>query len=432
MIPVRRRTLLGSMLAAPILAGCGGADEDAVTFFFQARPQEARARMRVIAAFAEQHPQIRIRTLMSGPDPLQQMLTYCAGGKWPDVLMAWELLFAGLADRGVLLDLRSMLDRDPHHAATLRADSYPTLYETFDYGGGQYALPEQWSGVFLYYNRKLFSQAGIQPPVRWSQPWTFEQFLAAARATTRRDGRGRVRQWGFTDAWVPYCSAACFGMNNGAQWFSPPEAPTHTDIGDPRFAEGLQFYADLAVRHGVAPDVGDRLSDSAADLFAQGRAAMVLGGHWLYSEFVEQDDLDFDITVLPVGPHGGPGAITDVGCTGLAIAANSPRSEKAWEFVKFATGPVGQAIIAESGLFVPVLRSAMDSPGFAAAHTRIGNLEVCTGGPAASRTMVTTPAWGKVESLMSRGCDRVLRGAAQADSLGAMAGDIDALLRAPR
>ena len=432
MIPVRRRTLLGSMLAAPILAGCGGADEDAVTFFFQARPQEARARMRVIAAFAEQHPQIRIRTLMSGPDPLQQMLTYCAGGKCPDVLMAWELLFAGLADRGVLLDLRSMLDRDPHHAATLRADSYPTLYETFDYGGGQYALPEQWSGVFLYYNRKLFSQAGIQPPVRWSQPWTFEQFLAAARATTRRDGRGRVRQWGFTDAWVPYCSAACFGMNNGAQWFSPPEAPTHTDIGDPRFAEGLQFYADLAVRHGVAPDVGDRLSDSAADLFAQGRAAMVLGGHWLYSEFVEQDDLDFDITVLPVGPHGGPGAITEVGCTGLAIAANSPRSEKAWEFVKFATGPVGQAIIAESGLFVPVLRSAMDSPGFAAAHTRIGNLEVCTGGPAASRTMVTTPAWGKVESLMSRGCDRVLRGAAQADSLGAMAGDIDALLRAPR
>ena len=432
MIPVRRRTLLGSMLAAPILAGCGGAEEDAVTFFFQARPQEARARMRVIAAFAEQHPQIRIRTLMSGPDPLQQMLTYCAGGKCPDVLMAWELLFAGLADRGVLLDLRSMLDRDPHHAATLRADSYPTLYETFDYGGGQYALPEQWSGVFLYYNRKLFSQAGIQPPVRWSQPWTFEQFLAAARATTRRDGRGRVRQWGFTDAWVPYCSAACFGMNNGAQWFSPPEAPTHTDIGDPRFAEGLQFYADLAVRHGVAPDVGDRLSDSAADLFAQGRAAMVLGGHWLYSEFVEQDDLDFDITVLPVGPHGGPGAITDVGCTGLAIAANSPRSEKAWEFVKFATGPVGQAIIAESGLFVPVLRSAMDSPGFAAAHTRIGNLEVCTGGPAASRTMVTTPAWGKVESLMSRGCDRVLRGAAQADSLGAMAGDIDALLRAPR
>jgi multiple sugar transport system substrate-binding protein len=220
-------------------------------------------------------------------------------------------------------------------------------------------------------------------------------------------------------------------MNNGAQWFSPPKAPTHTDIGDPRFAEGLQFYADLAVRHRVAPSVADQLSVSAPDLFARGKAAMVLGGHWLYSEFIQHDDLDFDVTVLPVGPHGGPGAITDVGCTGLAIAADSPRREQAWEFVKFATGPIGQAIIAESGLFVPVLHSAMGSPGFAAAHTRIANLEVFTGGPAASRTMVTTPAWGKVESLLSRGCNRVLRGAARANSLASMAGEVNALLRAP-
>ena len=181
MNPVRRRTLLGSMLAAPILAGCGTADQDAVTFFFQARPQEARARMRIIAAFRERHPGIRIRTVMSGPDPLQQMLTYCAGGKCPDVLMAWDLLFAGLADRGVLLDLHPMLDRDPEYAATLRADSYPTLYGTFDYRGGRYALPEQWSGVFVYYNRKLLAQAGIQPPVRWSQPWSFEQSHARRR-----------------------------------------------------------------------------------------------------------------------------------------------------------------------------------------------------------------------------------------------------------
>ncbi len=427
---VRRRTLLGSMLAAPILAGCGGADDDAVTFFFQARPQEARTRLRIIDEFTRRHPDIRIRTIMSGPDPLQQMLTYCAGGKCPDVLMSWEMLYAGLAERGVLLDLHTLLDREPAYAATLRADSYRPLYETFDYGGGQYALPEQWSGVFLYYNRKLFEQAGIRPPSSWSQAWTFDEFLTAAQTLTHRDPDGRVRQWGFADAWVPYYSAACFGMNNGAQWFSPPKAPSRTNIGDPRFAEGIQFYADLAVRHRVAPNVADQLSISAPDLFSSGRAAMLLGGHWLYSEFDGHDDLDFDVTVLPVGPHGGPGAITDVGCTGLAISAHSPRREQAWEFVKFATGPVGQAIIAESGLFVPVLRSAMRSPGFARAHANIGNLGVFTGGPDVSRPLVITPAWGKVDSLLSRGCNRVLRGAAQADSLGAMSGEIDALLRA--
>ncbi|MEV6069626.1 sugar ABC transporter substrate-binding protein [Nocardia sp. NPDC052001] len=429
-----RRVLLGGAAAAALAAatgGCGGGDDDAVTFFFQARPEEARSRLAIIEEFQRRRPDIKIRTIMSGPDPLQQMLTYCAGGKCPDVLMSWELLYAGLADRGVLVDLREFLDRDPAYAAELAADGYAPLRDTFVWKGGQYALPEQWSGVFLYYNRKLFEQAGIRPPGRWSNAWSFAEFLSAAQTLTHRDADGRVEQWGFVDAWVPYFSAACFGMNNGAEWFSPPVRPERTNIGDPRFAEGLQFYADLAVKHRVAPSVGDRQSVSAQDLFRSGRAAMLMGGHWLYSEFTGRDDLDFDVTVLPVGPHGGPGAITDVGSTGLAIAAASPRREQAWEFVKFATGPEGQALIAASGLFVPVLKSAMRAPGFAAAHRGIRNLEVFTDGPANSRQMAVTPLWGKVESLLERGCNRVLRGAATADSLGGRtAADIDAVLRA--
>ncbi|WP_024800033.1 sugar ABC transporter substrate-binding protein [Nocardia sp. BMG51109] len=427
-----RRSVLRSALALPLAgaaAGCG-TEDDAVTFFFQARPEEARARLRIIDEFRRRRPDIRIRTILSGPDPLQQMLTYCAGGKCPDVLMCWELLYAGLAERGVLLDLHTLLDREPRYAADLRRDGYRTLSDTFTYRGGRYALPEQWSGVFLYYNRKLFDRAGIRPPGRWWDAWTFDEFLAAARELTSRGGR--ERQWGFVDGWVPYFSAGCFGMNNGAEWFSPPMAPSRTTIGDPRFTEGVQFYADLALRHGVAPDVSDQQSVSAYDLFSGGRAAMLLGGHWLYSEFAAGDGLDFDVTVLPVGPHGGPGAVTDVGCTGLGIAAASPRREQAWEFVKFATGPVGQSIIAESGLFVPVLRSAMHSPQFAAAHRAVGNLQVFTDGPEHSRRIAVTPAWGKVEALLSRNCNRVLRGAAPADSLAGTAADIDALLRTRR
>ncbi|MVU81822.1 extracellular solute-binding protein [Nocardia sp. ET3-3] len=428
-----RRTLLRSAALATLLTAgaCADRDDDAVTFFFQARPEEARARLRIIDEFQRRRPDIRIRTIMSGPDPLQQMLTYCAGGKCPDVLMAWELLYAGLADRGVLVDLREFLDREPDYATALRADGYAALRDTFVWDGGQYALPEQWSGVFLYYNRKLFAEAGIRAPASWSRAWSFDEFLAAAQALTHRDSEGRTRQWGFVDAWVPYFSAACFGMNNGSEWFSPPVRPTRTNLGDPRFAAGLQFYADLAVRHRVAPSVGDRQSVSAQDLFRSGRAAMLMGGHWLYSEFAGREDLDVDVTVLPVGPHGGPGAITDIGSTGLAIAAASPRREQAWEFVKFATGPEGQAIIAESGLFVPVLRSAMRSAGFAAAHPGLRNLEVFTEGPEHSRQLAVTPVWGKVEALLERGCNRVLRGAATAESLGGQTtSDIDRLLRA--
>lgn len=85
--------------------------------------------------------------------------------------MAWEFNYAGLADRGVLLDLNTLLDRDRAFAEALRADSVPALYETFGFNGGQYAFPEQWSGAFLFYNTRLFAEAGVAPPPgRWDEP----------------------------------------------------------------------------------------------------------------------------------------------------------------------------------------------------------------------------------------------------------------------
>ncbi|GAA5042524.1 ABC transporter substrate-binding protein [Nocardia callitridis] len=434
---ISRRSLLGSALAAPLLAAplasttACSTDDDALTFFFQARPEEAKVRLKIIDEFQKLHPDIKIRTILSGPDPLQQMMTYCAGGKCPDVLMAWEMLYASLADRGVLLDLNTLLDKEPQYAASLRADSYPAMYDTFAYHGGQYALPEQWSGVFLYYNRAMFDEVGITPPTHWDDAWSYAEFLDAAKALTRREPSGRTKVWGFADPWVPYYSAACFALNNGVEWFTPSVDPVKTNSDDPRFVEAFEFYADLAVRHRVAPQVGDQMSVSANDMFQGGRAAMALGGHWLYSEFTGIDEVPLDVTVLPVGPHGGPGAVTDVGSTGLSIAADSPRIEQAWEFVKFATGPVGQEIIAASGLFVPVLKSAMNSPGFAEAHPDVENMSVFTEGPDHSRPLAITPSWGKIKALAERSTNRVFRGADSADSLaGQFTADVNGVLEA--
>ena len=420
--PFGRRTMLrgaaviGAASIAPWSSACSR-DDDVLTFFFQANSEEADARMRAVDAFRRAHPDIPVRTVLSGPDPMQQMSTFCAGGKCPDVLMAWELTYAGLADRGVLFDLNPMLTADRAFAADLNADSIPALYETFTFGGGQFALPEQWSGNFLFYNRTLFAEANLTPPpARWEQAWNFAEFLDAARALTKRDGVGKVTQWGFVDTWVPYYSAGLFGMNNGTPWSTPRTDPTHLNLGDDAFIEGIQFYADLANKHGVAPKPADQQSMSTMDLFSSGKAAMALGGHWRYQTFSRADGLDFDVTVLPLGPRGNA-AQSNIGTTGLAIAATSRRKEQAWEFVKFATGRVGQALTGESGLFVPVLTSAIRSVGFAKAHNNIRNLDVLTGGPAHSGYLPVTPMWEKIDALMDRDFGPVLRGIRPAASL---------------
>jgi multiple sugar transport system substrate-binding protein len=434
---LRRRDLLrgagvlGASAVAPWSAGCGD-DGDHLTFFFAANPEEADARLRIIDEFRRRHPDIKVATLLSGPGAMQQITTFCAGGKCPDVLMVWEFSYAELADRGVLLDLNTLLADDPTFTAELKSDSIATLYDTFAYKDGQYALPEQWSGNYLFYNRKLFDDAGVKaPPKRWDQPWTFAEFLDAATALTKRDRRGRATQWGFVNIWVAAYSAGLFGMNNGAPWSTPRLNPSHINFDNDVFLEGVQFFADLSTKHKVAPTPTEQQSQSPADLFAGGAAAMALGGHWRYQSFNRADGLDFDVTVLPTGPKGHR-ARSNIGTTGLAIAAASTRKQQAWEFLKFAAGPVGQASIGESGLFVPVLHSALESPGFTHAHSRIDNLAVLTAGPANSAGLPITAEWEKVNALMERNFGPVLRGSRPATSLaGDLSHGVDEVLRNP-
>ena len=135
-----------------------------MTFFFAANPDERDARIRVVDEFPRRHPDIKVRPVLSAPGVMQQLSTFCAGGRCPDVLMAWDLTYAELADRGVLLDLNTMLARDQAFAAELKSDSIPALYDSFTFNGGQYAFPEQWSGNYLFYNKRLFAEAGVPPP----------------------------------------------------------------------------------------------------------------------------------------------------------------------------------------------------------------------------------------------------------------------------
>lgn len=235
---------------------------------------------------------------------------------------------------------------------------------------------------------------------------------------------------GFVNAWVSFYAAGLFAMNNGVPWSVPRMNPTHLNFDHDGFLEAVQFYADLTNKHKVAPSAAEQQSMSTADLFSVGKAGIALAGHWRYQTFDRADGLDFDVAPLPIGPRGRA-ACSDIGVTGLAIAATSRRKDQAWEFVKFATGPVGQALIGESRLFVPVLRSAINSHGFANAHRRVGNLAVLSEGPAYSEGLPVTPAWEKIAALMDRYFGPVLRGSRPATSLTGLSQAVDEVLRNP-
>lgn len=385
-----------------------------LTFYFGANPEEEKTRQTIIDAFQEKFPQITIKPQVAEGDVVQELQIQFAGGAGPDILMGWELSYAGLADRNIFADLNEFIDNDPEYQEVLANDHTPELVNMFKYNDAQYVLPEQFAGVVLFYNKGLFEEAGIEPPpADWTDSsWTFDKFLETAQALTKEDG-GRVSQFGFTDAWWPPLSAFVLATSNGGNWFDQYVAPTASTVTDPKVIEAVQWYADLANVHHVMPNAEEVATQAGPDMFMGGRAAMALVGHWMYPAFSSVDGLDFDIGVLPVGP-GGTTPKTDLGSTGLGISATTQFPQHAWEFVKFSTGPEGQKLIAESGLFVPVLKSVAESDSYKNAHPAIENAHVFTDGLQNAVELPISPKWNEISAVWVRETDKVLLGQEQA------------------
>lgn len=107
--PFERRSLLrgaGALTAAslaPWAAGCAADDDDALTFFLQPIRTSSVPGCASSTNSSGAIPISRYGPCCPDPASSQQLATFCAGGKCPDVLMAWELTYAELADRGCCL-----------------------------------------------------------------------------------------------------------------------------------------------------------------------------------------------------------------------------------------------------------------------------------------------------------------------------------------
>jgi multiple sugar transport system substrate-binding protein len=414
------------VLGAPLVGGKTGTissyqeiPEANLKFYFGANTVEAETRNKVIEAFNQKFPQISIEPIVAGAgeNPTEQIQIQFAAGSGPDLMMAWELEYAGLADRNIYADLNQFISADAEYQAVIQNDHTQEFLEMFGYKDAQYVLPEQFTDVVLYYNKKHFEEAGLTPPpAEWTDTtWNFDRFLETALALTKKDG-SRVQQFGFVDAWWPSLSSMVIGTSNGGNWFDTYINPTRATVTDPKIIEALQWYADLINVHNVAPNPEQAQTQGGIDVFLAGRASMCLVGHWMYPAMAElnaEGKLDFDIGVLPVGP-GGTTAKTDLGGTGLAVSAQTEHQQQAWEFVKFSTGPEGQAVIAESGLFVPVLKTQSVADAFASAHSVVQNAAVFTSGLQNAVPLPITPKWAPVRDAWDRETVKVLQGQAKA------------------
>jgi multiple sugar transport system substrate-binding protein len=154
------------------------------------------------------------------------------------------------------------------------------------------------SPTLAYYNKKLFTAAGLdpeKPPVTWDE---FEQ--AAIAMTKDTDGNGKPEEYGFVlpDHTAPAIWESLMWGNGGGTISDDGKTAT---IQKPESIEAVTHWVNLLKDKKISP-AGISGPDADA-LFQSGKAGILVEGPWMINGFKEAG-IDFGIAGVPQGPTG--------------------------------------------------------------------------------------------------------------------------------
>lgn len=289
-------------------------------------------------------------------DLLNRILTATTSGQGPDVLNIGNTWSASLQATGALLPW------DAKNFAKIGGkDRFvdSALGSTGAAGKDPAAVPLYSMAYALYYNKKIFADAGIRKP-----PATWDELVADGRKIQAR-GKSALGAEGSNLAENIH-HVFVFARQHGADFFTADGKP---DFTSPKVVEGVRSYIDLMAKDKVIPtsDAEYAQNQSVSD-FAKGRQAMLL---WqsasanLTSQGMSEDA--YGIAPVPV-ISGTPGSGTQVNSMvagiNLAVFKNTHNLDGATKFVKFMTSDAEQRILNKAYSTIPPVKSAQADAAF--------------------------------------------------------------------
>ncbi len=308
---------------------------------------------------------------------LSKVATILASGQQLDNIEVGTEGFLLFASSGIARKLDEYVQADVDGIADFFGDVNPAMIEAVMYQGSLFNLPQLWAAAGIFYNKRLFDQAGLAYP---TNDWTVEQFRSAAIAITQLGdnivGYGWPnRHWGGFIPWsfVNDSSILVTEQSEGGEWLwdtfygnlSPEERAkrgggywyTGSDANNPNNVEALQFLQDMAYVDQVS------YVASLPDLwaaFTTGKLGMMVSHRAYISRFAGAglSPEDYDVVYMPQWKAQK----AQFGGSGLAITQLSQHPELAYELLKYMTSPSTQSAYIAGGVHTASRRSVTNDP----------------------------------------------------------------------
>jgi multiple sugar transport system substrate-binding protein len=265
----------------------------------------------------------------------------------PDLVLVDNPDLDQIAATGALVDLSSK--------GLSAAGFYPNVVAASTYQGKLYGLASGVNDLALYYHKKQFAAAGLQPPKTWSE---LKADTAKLSSGTKHYGLGMA---------LPGTEEGSFQFE--ALFFSGG-ADLKT-LNSPQAVAALQLVSDMLKAGSMPKDVLTWNQANVEEQFANGSLAMMVSGPWQLP-LLKKAGTDFGVVTMPV-PEAGGTSSSPLGGEVWAAAQGS-KSDKAVDVIKCMTSadnavtwskmvnyvPANQAAAAQLPASVPEMKTFVD------------------------------------------------------------------------
>lgn len=214
----------------------------------------------------------------------QVLKTRFAAGEEPDVFFMDVNMFVEFADAGLLLPLEG--DMSAEHIAKFE----PNLIDTFSYEDHVYGIPKDYNTLGLFYNKKMFDEAGVEYP---TNDWDWSQMVEAGKSIKEHYGYDNDSKYAFVfqnELARFYPTLYTFGADLDRE---------KATVNTAEMVEGLKSFNSLFIE-GLATVPADLGRDWDGDTFINDEAAMTIEGNWMNSFVVDSaPDMEYGVVEIP-------------------------------------------------------------------------------------------------------------------------------------
>jgi sn-glycerol 3-phosphate transport system substrate-binding protein len=359
----------------------------------------------------------------------------------PTLVQLPEYALQEFADSGTIVPAGACIESSGYDTAPI----IPRALGAYAIEGVQWGMPFNLSNPVLYYNKKMFTAAGLDPE---NPPVSLDELRAAAQqlVDTGAASTGIALDTGADSGGGWYLE----------QWFSRA-GELYADNGNGRLARAthvlyandlgteLMTFLQQLLNDGLAVNVGDNASGqdsllkmadptapAAMTIYtsaALGTVLNALGGGLVPG--LTQDDIG-------VGPMPGPGTTPAVNAGGASMWIAAGKSDEetaaAWDYITYMTSALAQSEWAAGTGYVPIRTDAIEVEPLATTYAtdprfKVAYDQLVSGSDDVSNNAPALGPLREVRAATARAVASIFNGADPATSLAEAATASDALIK---